>query len=522
MREYDYVIVGAGAAGCVLAARLSEDPDVTVCLIEAGPADTEENIHVPAAFAKLFRTRIDWDYNTHEEPHLGHRRIYLPTGRVLGGSSSMNAMVYARGNALDFDEWGIPGWSYDDLLPYFKLSEDNERGESHYHGVGGPLAVSDGRAGNPSSAAFVAAAAEAGLPHNDDVNGAVQDGFGFFQVTQRDGRRCSSAAAFLGPAAGRANLTVETGFQAHRVLVERGRAVGVTGDQYDGQVTVRAAHEVVLAAGAYNSPQLLMLSGIGPAPLLKALGIEIVADLPQVGQNLQDHLLVPLNFLHSEPISLLAAGQPEHVRQFAEEGRGPLTSNGPEAGGFARTDPGLPAPDVEFFAAPIMFLDGGLGIPTGHALSCGPALLTPRSRGFVSLANGSPTAKPMIVHNYLADEADLTTAVTAMRLGLEIARQPALARYAKELHRAPESESDADLRAYVRRYAHSIYHPAGSCAMGAVVDETLRVHGVGGLRVADASVIPTLVRGQPNAVVIAIGEKAADLITGRQRAKAAA
>src|SRR5690242_1217496 len=260
--QYDYVIVGAGSAGCVLAARLSEDPDVRVCLVEAGPADTEPNLHVPAAFAKLFRTELDWDYSTAEEPQLHRRRIYLPRGRVLGGSSATNAMVYARANRIDYDGWNQAGWRYADLLPYFKLSEDNERGESEYHGAGGPLAVSDGRAQNPSAAAFVAAAVQAGQPANDDVNGAEQDGFGFFQVTQRDGRRCSSAVAFLHPALGRANLTVETHFQTHRVLVEHGRATGIVGRRVDEDVTVRAEREVILAAGTYNSPQLLMLSGI--------------------------------------------------------------------------------------------------------------------------------------------------------------------------------------------------------------------------------------------------------------------
>ena len=514
---FDYVIVGAGSTGCVLAARLSEDPQVSVCLVEAGPADTDPNIHVPAAFAKLFRTELDWDYSTAEEPHLNRRRVFLPRGRTLGGSSSTNAMVYARANRIDYDGWNQAGWRYADLLPYFKLSEDNERGASEYHGAGGPLAVSDGRARNPSAGAFVEAAVQAGFAANDDVNGAEQDGFGFFQVTQRNGRRCSTAVAFLHPAIDRPNLTVEVNVQTHRVLVENGRATGITGRRFGEEVTIRAAREVILSAGTYNSPQLLMLSGVGPAEQLRPLGIPVAVDLPDVGRNLQDHVLVPLNFLHSHPISLLAAGQPEHVEQFAAEGRGPLTSNGPEAGGFARTDPGLPAPDVEFFAAPVMFVDSGLGVPTAHAISCGPVLLTPRSRGSVSLGSDAPTAKPRIVHNYLAEEDDLRTAVAAVRLGLQIARQPAMAPYTDELYCPPASESDADLREYARQYAHSIFHAAGSCAIGAVVDPDLRVYGLEALRVADASVMPTIGRGNPNATAIAIGEKAADLITGRVR-----
>ncbi|GAA3126458.1 GMC family oxidoreductase [Streptosporangium carneum] len=511
---YDYVIVGGGSAGCVLAARLSEDPDVKVCLIEAGPADTAENIHIPVTFGKLFRTRFDWDYATHDEPFLDRRRVYLPRGRVLGGTSSINTMIYIRGNRADFDDWRQPGWGFDELLPYFRRSEDNERGESGYHGVGGPLTVSDGRSDNPMTTAFVEAALQAGGVANDDFNGPAQDGFGRFQLTQRDGMRCSASVAFLHPALGRPNLTVETNTQVHRVLVEHGRAVGVTGYRLDEEVTVRAEREVILAAGAYNSPQLLLLSGIGPAAQLTALGVPVVLDQPQVGRNLQDHLLIPLIFTHAQPVSLLIAGEPQHVRRFMEERRGPLTSNGPEAGGFVRTEAGLPAPDVEFLAAPIMFADSGLGTPTGHSLSYGPSMLTPLSRGHVTLASDDPTAKPKILHNYFAEPGDMRSAVTALRLGLDISRRPALAPYTTDPYRPPASESDADLRAYVRQYAHSIYHPAGTCAIGSVVDADLRVLGVDALRVVDASVMPTLVRGNPNAPVIAIAEKAADLIKG--------
>jgi choline dehydrogenase-like flavoprotein len=497
-----------------MAARLSEDPDVTVCLVEAGPPDHAENIHTPVAFGRLFRTRFDWDYDTHEEPHLGRRRIYLPRGRVLGGTSSTNTMIYIRGNKADYDAWNQPGWSYDELLPYFRRSEDNERGASYYHGAGGPLAVSEGRAKNPMASAFVEAGAQAGHRVNDDFNGEEQEGFGFFQLTQRDGRRCSTSTAFLAPALGRANLVVETDLQVHKVLVENGRAVGVTGARLDEEVTLRAAREVILCAGVYNSPQLLQLSGIGPAALLEAFGIPVLADQPLVGQNLQDHALIPLVYTHSQPVSLLAAGSPEHVRQFMEEGRGPLTANGPESGGFIRTRDDLPAPDVEFLSAPVMFADSGLGTPTHHAISFGPSMLTPRSRGSVMLALDDPTAKPKISHNYFADPADLDDAVEATRAGLRIARQPALALYTEGRHEPPASDSDADLRDYVRHYAHSIFHGVGTCAMGGVVDAELRVHGVDALRVVDASVMPTVIRGNPNAPTIAIAEKAADLVRG--------
>jgi len=431
---------------------------------------------------------------------------------VLGGSSSINAMVYVRGNRVDYDGWRQPGWSYDELLPYFLRSEDNERGASEYHGTGGPLSISDNRAENPSAAAAVEAAIEAGYDGNEDFNGPVQDGFGFFQVTQRDGKRCSTAVAFLHPAMSRPNLTVETNLQVHRVEIANGRATGVVGRRLDEDVTIQADREVILAGGTYNSPQLLMLSGVGPAQFLGALGIPVVVDQPQVGQNLQDHLLVPVTCLHSQPISMLAAAAPENVERFMAEGRGPLTANGPEAGGFIRTDPAEPAPNIEFFFAPVMFADSGLAIPTGHAISCGPALLTPRSRGSVTLGSDDPTAKPRIVHNYLAEEADLDAAVAALRIALDITRQKSLKLYNEELYRPPASESDADLRAYVRRYAHSIFHPAGTCAIGAVVDSDLRVLGVDGLRVADCSVMPEVGRGNPNATAIVIGEKAADLI----------
>jgi choline dehydrogenase len=511
---YDYVIVGAGSAGCVLAARLTEDPDITVCLVEAGPVDTAQNIHVPVAFGKMFRSELDWDYSTHEERHLGRRRIYLPRGKVLGGTSSINTMVYIRGHRIDFDDWKQPGWSYQDLLPFFKRSEDNERGESEYHGVGGPLTVSEGRSNNPSAAAFVEAGIQAGLPLNDDFNGPTQDGVGFFQLTQRDGRRCSAATAFLHPALSRPNLTVETNVHVHRVLFDNGRAVGVTGSRLGEILTFNAEREVILAAGAYNSPQLLMLSGVGPAELLRNLGIPVVLDQPTVGQNLQDHALVPLVYTHSHPISLLVAGQPEHVERFMKEGRGPLTANGPEAGGFARTSADLPAPNVEFLGAPVMFVDSGLGPPTHHSYSYGPSMLTPRSRGYVLLASDEPTAKPRVVHNYFADPADLDDAVEATRMAMHIAKQKAFAPYAEGQHEPPASESDQDLRDYIRLYAHSIFHAAGTCAMGSVVDADLQVLGVSSIRVVDASVMPTLVRGNPNAPTIAIAEKAADLIRG--------
>ncbi|MER6662920.1 GMC family oxidoreductase N-terminal domain-containing protein [Amycolatopsis japonica] len=513
---YDYVIVGAGSAGCVLANRLSEDPGVEVCLLEAGPADTNENIHTPYAFGKLFRTALDWDYDSHDERHCGNRRIYLPRGRVLGGTSSMNAMVYIRGHRSDYDGWGQPGWSYPELLPYFKRSEDNERGAGAYHGTGGPLAVSESRSRNPMTTAFVEAATETGYATNTDFNGAEQDGFGHYQVTQREGRRCSTAAGFLRPVSDRPNLTVLTDLQVHRVLLENGRACGVEGERFGRQVSFRAEREVILSAGAYNSPQLLMLSGVGPADLLTGLGIGVLVDQPEVGANLQDHPQVNLNFAHTEPVSLLITAEPRHVAEFERSGTGPLTSNGPEAGGFIRTRDGLAAPDVQFHAAPMMFLAGGLGAPTGHALSYGACVLAPRSRGSVRIVSPDPTAKPRIVHDYYAEPEDLDVAVAGLRAGLAIARGSALRRYTTRLLDPPESDYDDDLRDHARRHTQTLFHPAGTCAMGTVLDAGLRVRGVDGLRVVDASVMPRLVRGNTNAPTIAIAEKAADLILGRE------
>jgi choline dehydrogenase len=512
---YDYVVVGGGSAGCVLAARLSEDPGVKVCLIEAGPADTSPNIHVPAGGAKLFRTELDWDYDSHYEPFCENRRIYIPRGRVLGGTSSINGMIYIRGNRLDYDSWGEPGWTYGELLPYFVRAEDNERGASEYHGTGGPLSVSDNRSRNPMSDAFIAAAIDAGYPASDDFNGSAQDGFGYYQLTQRNGMRCSSAVAYLRPAIERPNLTIETGVQVYRVIMTDGRATGVAGRRSDGEFTAMADREVILAAGAYNSPQLLMLSGIGPADLLTALGIPVVVDQPFVGQNLQDHPQFWLVYAHSEPVSLLVAGQPQYQRQFAEQQSGPLTSNGPEAGGFLRSRHDLPAPDLQFVSLPVMFADGGLGFPSHHAISFGAFVLQPRSRGSVTIAGDDPTAKPRITHNYYADEADLRAATEGVRAALSIARQRPLAPYAERPVSVPESDSDADIHDFLRRNTQTSYHPAGSCAMGLVTDAELRVLGVDGLRVADSSVMPRVISGNTNAPTIAIAEKAADLIRGR-------
>jgi choline dehydrogenase len=516
MREYDYVIVGAGSAGCVLAARLSEDPDVSVALIEAGPPDTIENIHVPVAFSALFRTQVDWDYSTAAEPFADRRRIYLPRGKTLGGSSSINAMVYIRGNRADYDGWregGCEGWSFGDLLPYFKRAEDNERGASELHGAGGPLSVCEDRAPNPITDAFLEACAQAGLPANEDFNGAAQDGFGRYQRTQRDGRRCSAAVAYLHPAMSRPNLTVETYTQVHRVLFEGERAIGIQAARLGELHELRATRETILCGGTYNSPHLLMLSGVGPAELLTMLQIPVVQDLRSVGQNLQDHPASGLSWAHEEPVSLLNALSEENLAAFLGEGRGPLTSNVAEAGGFIRSSPDLDAPDIQFHAAPALYVDEPV---FEHGFGVAPCVLTPASRGLLAPLSPDPTAKPYILHNYLSEESDMARMVEGLRVAMEIARQPALAPYTLRPYYTPASDSEEDLRAHIRQQTFTLYHPVGTCRMGsdaeAVVDTELRVRGIEGLRVIDASVMPTVPRGNTNAPTIAIAERAADLI----------
>ncbi|MFD8007127.1 GMC family oxidoreductase [Streptomyces mirabilis] len=515
MNTYDYVVVGAGSAGCVLAARLSEDPDVRVALIEAGGPDTAQEIHIPAAFPQLFKSELDWDLDSEPEPGLLGRRTYLPRGKVFGGSSSINAMIYMRGNRADYDGWatgGATGWSYADVLPYFRRSEDNERGEDAVHGVGGPLTVSDSRSDHPLATAFVHAAEQAGYKHNEDFNGETQFGVGRYQLTQRGGLRCSTAVAYLHPALERPNLTVLSSTRARRVVIEGGRATGVEVDRGGAVEVVRAEREVILSAGAYESPKLLMLSGIGPAAALAAFGIDVVRDLP-VGQGLQDHYMALLNF-RTDAESLITAASPEYAALLQSEGRGPLTSNIGETGGFFRSRDDLDAPDLQFNAAPTLFHQEGLGPATEHGLSFGPCLLAPTSRGQVTLRSPRPDAAPRIVHNYLTTAEDRDALVSGIRIALRIAAQSAVADLVTGPYEVPESDSEADILDWVKRTGQTEYHPTSTCAIGSVVDPELRVLDVSGLRVVDASVFPTVPRGNTNAPVIMAAEKAADLIKG--------
>jgi choline dehydrogenase len=512
----DYVIVGAGSAGCVLAGRLSEDPDVSVLLLEAGGPDTVPEIHVPAAFPIMFKSSLDWDLLGEVEPGLGGRRLYLPRGRMIGGCSSINAMIYLRGNRLDYDEWaacGCDGWSYEEVLPYFRRGEDNERGENAFHGVGGPQTVSDSRSMHPLIGAMLEAAVQAGHPANADLNGERQDGVGRFQLTQRGGLRCSTADAYLHPAAERPNLEVTVCAFVERVVIEGDRAVGVEVVRNGVRETIRAEREVILSAGAYQSPVLLMLSGIGPAEELAPFGIGVRRELP-VGRNLQDHCMVNLNYLSSEP-ALFGIFTPENFALLEKEGRGPLSSNLPEAGGFFRTRPDLPAPDVEFHFSPSLFYDEGLTAPHDHGYAFGPVVVKPTSRGKVMLRTPLPDSKPRVLCNFLATDEDRESLVEGVRIALEIADQPALKAVEREPFSVPVSDSEEDILAWARRVAQPVYHPTSTCAMGEVVDPELRVHGVEGLRVVDASVMPTITRSNTHAPTMMIAEKAADLILGK-------
>ncbi len=513
---YDYVIVGAGSAGCVLAARLSEDPDVKVAVLEAGGQDSRPEIAMPIAFPMLLKSSVDWDLFGEEEPGLGGRRLYLPRGKVLGGSGSINAMIYVRGNRADFDGWaagGATGWSYDEVLPYFKRSEDNERGADEFHGAGGPMSVSDSRSMSPLIETMIEASVLAGLEYNPDFNGANQEGVGRFQVTQRNGRRHSTAAAFLHPAAGRPNLDVITDAMALRILFDGSRAVGVEVARNNAVEEIRVRREVILSAGAYQSPVLLLISGIGPAEDLEPYGIEVRENLP-VGQNLQDHLMAQLNYETDEP-SLFGTFTPENFELYEKEGRGPLTSNIPEAAAFFRTRPELEAPDIEFHYAPSMFYDEGLTAPHDGGYCFGPVVVKPSSRGWVKLRAPLPDSKPRVLCNFLATEDDRQSVIAGVRMAMEIAEQEPLRKVMRRPFSVPVGDSDEEILDFVRRAGQTVYHPTSTCAIGSVVDPELRVYGFDGLRVADASVMPTITRANTNAATIMIGEKAADLISGR-------
>ncbi len=522
---FDYIVIGAGSAGCVLANRLSVDPDVRVLLLEAGPRDWHPFIHMPAGLARLVHRRdINWSYDTAPEPQLGDRRLWWPRGKVLGGSSSINAMCYTRGVPRDYDEWaasGAIGWDWHNVLPWFRLSEANARGADALHGGDGPLSVCDLRHVNPLSRAFVEAGHQAGFAHNADFNGPAQEGVGLFQVTQRDGARCSTAVAYLRPARKRANLTVVTGAQAQRITFGHGRATGVV-----YTVRGRAFHqpverEVIVSGGAINSPQLLMLSGIGPAPELRRHGIRVLHDAAGVGANLQDHLDICTLRHATRRVSYDRASELRLAFDYYLRGRrGAGTSNIAEAGGFVRSALAHDErADIQFHFVPAMLDDHGRRRLPGDGYTLHACFLRPRSRGRIRLASDRGGDAPRIEAGYLSDPEgfDLKVMVECARLSRQILAQPAFDPYrGAPIHPASDDLDDAGLAAFVRTRAESVYHPVGTCRMGsdddAVVDPELRVRGVDRLRVVDASVMPTLPGGNTNAPTIMIAERASDLI----------
>jgi choline dehydrogenase len=520
----DYIVVGAGSAGCVLANRLSADPSVRVLLLEAGRADRSANIKIPAAFPKQFHTKLDWDFWTEPEPHVDGRSLYIPRGKGMGGSSSMNAMLYVRGRPLDYDGWeaqGAPGWGYRDVLPYFIRSEDNVRGASEWHGTGGPLRVSEQRSPRPLDRRLLAASTAVGIPRIDDYNGPEQDGVSMFQVNQDRGKRFSAADAYVRPVAGRPNLEVRTGATVLGIVLESGRAVGVRVKGRFGRVEVlRAEQEVVVSAGAIGSPQLLQLSGIGAPDDLRAVGVDVRHELPGVGANLQDHPFVTALFEVSDTDTLHGADGPRALAEWVLRRTGPLSSTVAEVVAFVRTRAGLPAADVQFHMGPAYFEDHGEETFDGHAIVLGPVLVSPTSRGRVWLRSADPADKPRILTNSLSEPGEVDSLVAGLELAREIAAQEPLREIVtQELKPGPHVVERADLEADVRRRLMLIYHPVGTCRMSdtaddAVVDSQLRVHGLEGLRVADASIMPTIVGGNTHAPTVMIAEKAADLIRG--------
>jgi choline dehydrogenase len=524
--EYDYVIVGAGSAGCVLANRLSADGKHSVLLLEAGPKDTNIWIHVPLGYGKLFKENsVNWMYQTEPEPGLNGRQVFQPRGKVLGGSSSINGLLYVRGQHEDYDRWrqrGNAGWGYDDVLPYFRKAENQQRGADKYHGVGGPLPVSDSRHADPLSEAFVVAAAEVGIPTNPDFNGARQEGAGFFQTTTRLGRRASTAFSYLRPARRRNNLQIETSALAQRILFEGRRARAVEYRQESRLRTAKARKEILVSSGAYNSPQLLQLSGVGPADLLKQHGIDIVLDAPGVGNDLQDHMqvrlvtrcakAVTLNDIVNHPVRRIWAGT-----KYAALRKGPLTIAAGTSGAFFKTNPRLATPDIQIHFLPFSTDKMGEKLHSFSGFTASVCQLRPESRGSLRIKSADPTVPPEIRINYLATETDRAAFIEGIKILRKILAAPALQPYCvEEVYPGAKVVSDEALLDFCRSTGSTVYHPTSTCRMGndplAVVDQRLRVRGIESLRVVDASVMPDLMSGNTNAPTIMIAEKASDMI----------
>jgi len=526
---YDFIVTGAGSAGAVVASRLSESGKYTVLLLEAGPPDSNPWIHIPLGFAKTYvNPKLNWKFESQPQPQFGGRRIYVPRGKTLGGSSSINGMVYIRGNHADYDDWrqrGCVGWDWDSVLPYFKKAQNQARGDSEFHATGGPLNVSDQPAKSELAEAMIAAAQQIGLPRNNDFNGANQEGAGYYQTTTGKRRRWSSAKAYLAPARQRQNLTVRTGSQATKVIIENNRATGVEYQSPRGREIAHARREIVVSGGAYGSPQLLQLSGLGPAEHLRDMGIEVVRDMPAVGGNLHDHFGIYLMWRCSRPITMndlenswarkIVAGM-----QYAFFRSGPMASNGIYAGMFARSDARLERPDIQINLLEWSTKERSKDRVIPHdfpGFTLGPVHLNPDGRGTVRLASPDPLAPPAITFGFLGSEYDMRAMIEGVKLARRVAEAPAMRRYAvEELLPGPKAVSDADLAAFVKETGVTNHHPTSTCAMGTgtntVVDPRLRVHGIEGLRVADASIMPSVVAGNTNAPSIMIGEKAAAMV----------
>jgi choline dehydrogenase len=521
MKHCDFVVVGAGSAGCVVADRLSADGH-RVLVLEAGGPDDDMMVKVPALFAGMFQGPNDWNYNSEPEPGLFGRRVYLPRGKMLGGSSSMNALIYMRGTRQDYDGWardhGATGWSYDEVLPSFIRSENNADIHDRYHGTEGGLHVTTRRWVSPHAEAFIESAVAAGIERNADFNGAEQAGAGMFQVTAHDGRRCSAADAFLRPALQRPNVELVTHATVRRVVLDGTRAVGVE-YEHDGAVQMAVAdREVVLSAGAYNSPKLLMLSGIGPAAHLRETGIDVVVDSPHVGSNLQDHPLTLLHWATTASSTLAEMADPAHMQQWLADGTGMMTSNAAESAVLWRSDPGLESPDFQMVFVPGFFWEHGMRRPSESGMSIGLAYNGPTSRGTVRLRSADPAAAPRIVSNLLSQQREVDAVVRAIGLVDEITSRGPLADVLGErVNPGPGVEND-DLPSWIRAETQHMYHAACTARIGppehGVVDPQLRVHGVEGLRVVDASVMPQIVSGNTNTPTIMIGERGADLLLG--------
>jgi choline dehydrogenase len=524
MPFYDYVIVGAGSAGCVLANRLSANPSVRVLLLEAGGKDRSLKIKIPAAFPQQFHdAKLDWDFSTEPEPHVDGKSLYIPRGKGLGGSSSMNAMLYVRGRPFDYDGWaaqGAAGWSYADVLPYFLKAEDNVRGASEWHGQGGPLRVSEQRSPRPLDQRLIAASQAAGIPYVPDYNGPEQDGVAMFQVNQSGGKRFSAADAYLLPVAQRSNLEIRTKVAVLGVALDGNRATGVRVRQGRRGEELISAGEVILSAGALGSPQLLQLSGIGAPEELRSVGVSPRHALPGVGGNLQDHPFVTVIFHVSNQNTLLNAEKPKAMAEWLLRHSGPLTSPVAEVVAFVRTRPGLAAADVQFHMGPAYFEDHGQETYEDHAMVIAPVLISPQARGRVWLRSADPTDKPRILTNSLSAPEDLASLVAGVKLARRIAAErPAAEIILEELKPGPDVDNDLAIEDDIRRRLMLIYHPVGTCRMSdthpeAVVDSQLRVHGIEGLRVVDASIMPIIPGGNTHAPTVMVAERAADLIAG--------